>query len=173
MAMRFFLDAPVETPTSLGERRGFFTYLYSRYILHTMFSNVFKGFRDFILRGNALDLAVGVIVGAAFNTLVQALVKDLFTPLIAAVAGQPDFSHLSITVHGSQILYGDFLNALISFIIVATALYFVVILPMNSIAGRFKKPKSAVPQKMQCPECLSEIPKGARRCPYCTSQLKS
>lgn len=138
-----------------------------------MFASIFKGFKDFIIRGNAVDLAVGVVVGAAFNTLVQALVKDLFTPLIAAVAGEPDFSKLHLTLNGSQILYGDFLNALISFLIVATALYFLVVLPMNTLNGRFRKPKSAAPVKQQCPECLSDIPRGARRCPYCTSVLKS
>ncbi len=138
-----------------------------------MFASVFNGFRDFVMRGNVVDLALGVLVGAAFNTLVQALVKDIFTPLIAAIAGQPDFSRLSVTVNGSQVLYGDFFNAAISFLIVAAVAYFFVVLPMNKLAGRFKKPQSAAPLKKPCPECLSEIPEGARRCPYCTSPLKA
>ena len=137
-----------------------------------MFASVFKGFRDFVMRGNVVDLAIGVLIGAAFNTLVQALVKDIFTPLIAAIAGEPDFSRLSFTVNGSSVLYGDFLNAAISFLVVAAAAYFFVVLPMNKLVNRFRKPKTSAQLKKECPECLSEIPKGARRCPYCTSQLK-
>ncbi len=132
-----------------------------------------KGFRDFVLRGNAVDLAIGVVVGAAFGTVVSSLVKDLLTPLIAAIAKQPDFSHLSFTINGSQILYGDFLNALISFVIVASSIYFFVVMPMNKVVNKFRKPLTKVPAKIQCPECLSDIPAGARRCPYCTSPLKA
>src|SRR3989344_1722454 len=136
-----------------------------------MFYSVLKGFKDFVMRGNVVDLAIGVLIGAAFNTLVQALVKDIFTPLIAAVAGQTDFSQLSLNVNGSSVLYGDFLNAALSFLIVAAAAYFFVILPMNKLMNRFKKPQSATQVKKQCPECLSDMAKGARRCPFCTSPL--
>jgi len=97
-----------------------------------------KGFRDFILRGNVVDLAVGVVIGAAFGTVVNSLVKDLLTPFIAAIAAQPDFSRLSFTIHGSEFLYGDFLNALISFLIVAATIYFFVVLPTNRLLARFK-----------------------------------
>lgn len=97
-----------------------------------------KGFRDFILRGNVVDLAVGVVVGAAFNSVVQSLVKDVLTPFIAAIVHQPDFSKLSFTLRGSMFLYGDFLNALISFIIVAATVYFFVVLPINKLLVRFK-----------------------------------
>src|SRR5260370_607871 len=102
--------------------------------------SMFKGFRDFVLRGNVVDLAVGVVIGAAFGTVVTALVKDVLTPFIAAVVKQPDFSKLTFTLNGSQFLYGDFLNALISFIIVAFTVYFFVVLPMNRLLARFKKP---------------------------------
>ena len=97
-----------------------------------------KGFRDFILRGNVVDLAVGVVIGAAFGSVVTSLVKDLLTPFIAAVVAQPDFSRLAFTIHGSQFLYGDFLNALISFLIVAATIYFFVVLPTNKLLARFK-----------------------------------
>ncbi len=99
-----------------------------------------KGFRDFILRGNVIDLAVGVVIGAAFNSVVQALVKDVLTPFIAALVKQPDFSKLQFTLHGSMFLYGDFLNALISFIIIAATIYFFVVLPVNKMILRFKGP---------------------------------
>ena len=123
------------------------------------------------MRGNVVDLAVGVVIGAAFNTLVQGLVKDVLTPLIAAIAKQPDFSSLAISINGSNVLYGDFLNALISFAIVAASVYFFVVLPMNKLLERFKKPAEAGPSKKRCPECLSEVAEGARRCPHCTSPL--
>ena len=131
-----------------------------------------KGFRDFILRGNVVDLAVGVVVGAAFGAVVSALVKDLFTPLIAAIVKQPDFSSLFFTINGSKFMYGDFLNALISFLIVANAIYFFVVLPINKLTERFKKPgPPAEPTTQKCPECLSDIPKNAHRCAFCTSAL--
>ena len=99
-----------------------------------------KGFRDFILRGNVMDLAVGVVIGAAFNSVVQSLVKDILTPFIAAIVHQPDFSKLQFTIRGSVFLYGEFLNAAISFIIVAAAVYFFVVLPINKMILRFKGP---------------------------------
>ena len=127
-----------------------------------------KGFKEFILRGNAVDLAVGVVVGAAFGSIVTALVKDLMTPLIAAIIKAPDFSGISFTLNGSKFLIGDFLNALISFLIIAITVYFFVVLPLNKFLSRVN-PKS--PTTKKCPECLSEIPIGAKRCSHCTSVL--
>lgn len=124
-----------------------------------------EGFKNFILRGNAVDLAVGVIIGAAFNGVVQAIVKDLLTPIIAAVAKKPDFSNLSFTLNGSKFAYGDFVNNLISFLLVAAAVYFFVVLPMNALLTRTTKPKAVTVKK--CPECLSEIPIDAKRCAHC------
>jgi len=126
---------------------------------------IMEGFKNFILRGNAVDLAVGVIIGAAFNGVVQAIVKDLLTPIIAAVAKKPDFSNLSFTLNGSKFAYGDFVNNLISFLLVAAAVYFFVVLPMNALLTRTTKPKAVTVKK--CPECLSEIPIDAKRCAHC------
>lgn len=134
--------------------------------------NILKGFKQFILRGNVVDLAVGVVVGAAFGTLVSALVKDILTPLIGAIVKQPDFSGLAFTVNGSTFMVGNFLNALISFLLVAVAVYFFVVTPVNALVARAranKKPED--PTTKKCPECLSEIQKEARRCAYCTSAL--
>jgi len=129
-----------------------------------------KGFKEFILRGNVVDLAVAVVIGAAFGAIVTALVKDLITPLIAALAGKPDFSALLFTVNGSKFLYGDFLNAVVSFLLVAAAIYFFVVVPIRAIDVRLKKPAPvAAPTTKPCPECLSEIPIGARRCAHCTA----
>jgi large conductance mechanosensitive channel len=124
-------------------------------------------FKQFLLRGNVIDLAVGVVIGAAFGAVVNALVKDLLTPLIAALVKVPNFSHLSFTLRGSQFLYGDFINVLISFVLVATAIFFFVVKPMNLLANRGKKESAEVTTKT-CPECLSEIPRDARRCAHCT-----
>jgi large conductance mechanosensitive channel len=129
-----------------------------------------KGFRDFILRGNVVDLAVGVMIGAAFNGLVTALVKDILTPIIAAIFQQPDFSGLTFTINGSQFLYGDFLNAIVSFLIIAIAIYFFVVLPVNKLMARFKGPAAPMTTK-QCPECMSSIPVGAKKCAFCTSAV--
>lgn len=127
-----------------------------------------EGFKKFILRGNVVDLAVGVVVGSAFGTVVTSLVKDLFTPLIAAIAKVPDFSGLSITINGSQLMYGNFINALISFLLVATTIYFFVVKPLNTlVAHARKKDKPLDPTTKKCKECLSEIPKEARRCAFC------
>ena len=130
------------------------------------------GFKQFIVRGNAVDLAVGVVIGAAFGTVVNALVKDLFTPLIAAVVQQPDFSGWNFTINGSKFLYGDFLNALISFFIVSFAVYFFVVLPINTLNNRMRREPPADPTTRKCPECLSEISKDARRCAFCTSEIR-
>ena len=129
-----------------------------------------KGFRDFILRGNVVDLAVAVVIGAAFGDIVKSLVADLLTPLIAAIVQKPDFSYLILDVHGGHIKYGNFLNALISFLLVASAVYFFVVLPLNALLKRFKPaepPAPAPPPMKQCPECLSDIPVAARRCSHC------
>ena len=130
------------------------------------------GFKQFLLRGNVIDLAVAVVIGGAFGAVVTAFVKDLLTPLIAAVAGAPDFSSLVFTLNGSRFPIGDFLNALLSFLLIAAALYFVVVAPMNALAARRRRGEApADPTTKRCPECLSEVPIGARRCAFCTSPL--
>lgn len=130
--------------------------------------DVFKGFKDFIVRGNVVDLAVGVMVGAAFNSVVSSLVKDLMTPLIAAIFKQPNFSNFSFTLHGSQFLYGDFINNLISFLITAATIYFFIVVPVNKLSAIHKGPPAEAVTKT-CSECLSNIPAKAKRCAYCTS----
>ncbi len=131
-----------------------------------------KGFKQFLLRGNAVDLAVGVVIGAAFGAVVTGLVKDLLTPLIAALVGKPDFSALTFTINGSNFLYGEFINAVISFVLIAAAVYFFVVLPMNKLVEWTRKaPAPADPTTKKCPECLSEIPIGAKRCAFCTTPL--
>lgn len=130
-----------------------------------------KGFKDFILRGNVVDLAVGIMIGAAFNGVVSALVKDLMTPLIAAVFKQPDFSTLVFTVNGSKFAYGDFINNVISFLILALTIYFFVVVPINRLSARLKKGPPPEATTKVCPECLSSIPIKAIRCAYCTAQL--
>ncbi|HXU18176.1 MAG TPA: large conductance mechanosensitive channel protein MscL [Terriglobales bacterium] len=127
-----------------------------------------SGFKQFILRGNVVDMAVGVVVGAAFAGVVGAFTKDLLTPLIAAIVGQPDFSSIHFTVNGSVFALGDFINALISFLLVAAAVYFFVVTPVNMLVARMRKaPAPADPTTKKCPECLSEIPIDARRCAHC------
>ena len=131
-----------------------------------------KGFKQFLMRGNVVDLAVAVVMGAAFGAVVTALVKDLITPLIAAIVGKPDFSGIKFTINSSQFAIGDFINALISFLLVSTAIYFFVVLPMNTLMARLKRgEKPPDPTTKSCPECLSEVPIAARRCKYCTSPL--
>ncbi len=130
---------------------------------------MFKGFREFVLRGNVVDLAVGVVIGAAFGTVVSAFVKDLLTPIIAAVAGKPDFSNLFFELNGSKFLIGDFVNAVISFLLIAAAVYYFVVLPVNHLMKRFET--QALPDKKKCPECQSDIPIAARRCAFCTTAL--
>ena len=131
---------------------------------------MFKGFRDFILRGNVLDLAVAVVIGAAFSAIIGSLVKDIITPLIAAIVSKPDFSSLVLNVHGGRITYGNFLNAVIDFLLVSAALYFLVVLPLNTVMKRLH-PTPAVPTTKTCPECLSEIPLAARRCAQCAQPV--
>ena len=131
-----------------------------------------KGFKQFILRGNVVDLAVGVVIGAAFGTVVTSLVKDILTPFISAIFKSPDFSNLSIAINGSNLMYGNFLNALISFIIIAFAVYFFIVTPVNKLISYTKKDKKSIdPSTKKCPECLSEIPVDAIRCAFCTSVL--
>jgi large conductance mechanosensitive channel len=133
---------------------------------------MFKEFKKFVLRGNVVDLAVAVVVGAAFGAVVTALVKDFITPLIAAVQGHHDFSKLYFTVHGSTFMYGDFVNAVISFLSIAAVVFFLVVQPLNrlqTLATKRKTPDE--PAKRKCPECLSEIPKAATRCAFCTAQV--
>jgi large conductance mechanosensitive channel len=125
-------------------------------------------FKQFLLRGNVVDLAVGVVIGAAFGAVVAALVADLLTPLIAAVAKVPDFSGLFFAINGSKFMYGHFINAIISFILVAGAVFFFVVKPMNMLVSRSKKEPAAEPSTKKCPECLGEIPASAKRCMYCT-----
>jgi len=133
---------------------------------------VLKGFRDFILRGNVVDLAVAVVIGAAFGALVTSFVTNLVTPLIAAVAGKPDFGNLAFTVNGARFTYGAFLNALISFASIAAVVYFLVVQPMNALTARLA-PKAPVARPVRpCPECESDIPVGARRCAFCTSAVE-
>jgi len=129
-----------------------------------------KGFREFVLRGNVVDMAVGVVIGAAFGAIVTALVKDLLTPLIAALVGKPDFSGYVFEVNGSKFLYGDFINAVVSFLLIAAAIYYFVVLPVNALMARIHQNEpAAAPDKKQCPECRSDIPIAARKCAYCTS----
>jgi large conductance mechanosensitive channel len=131
-----------------------------------------KGFRDFILRGNVVDLAVAFIMGAAFNAIVTSLVKDVLTQLIAAIVGKPDFSAVMVKVNGTPIMIGNFLNATISFLIVACVVYFGLVLPINTLLAKLKKPApEAAPATKTCAECLSEIPAAAKRCAYCAQPV--
>jgi large conductance mechanosensitive channel len=130
---------------------------------------ILKDFKQFLLRGNVVDLAVGIVIGAAFGAVVTALVADLLTPLIAAIAGKHDFSALTFTINGSRFLYGDFINALIAFISIAAAVFFFVVRPVNALMARRKTEPPVDETTRQCPECLSEIPVAARRCAFCTS----
>jgi len=127
------------------------------------------GFKKFILRGNVVDMAVGVVIGAAFAGVVTALTKDVLTPLIAAVVHKPDFSAIGWTVNGTLFPVGDFLNACISFLLVAAAIYFFVVVPVNAMIARMRRnPVPADPTTKKCKECLSEIPIDASRCAHCT-----
>ncbi|PYP90526.1 MAG: large conductance mechanosensitive channel protein MscL [Candidatus Angelobacter sp. Gp1-AA117] len=133
---------------------------------------MFKGFRQFVMRGNVMDLAVAVVIGAAFGAVVTSFVTSILTPLIAAIIGKPDFSAFNVTVNGAVISYGIFLNALISFLLVAAAVYFFMVAPMN--AWKARAARSAVPADpttKKCPECATEIPIAARKCPFCTSVI--
>jgi large conductance mechanosensitive channel len=128
-------------------------------------------FRNFLLRGNVIDLAVAVVLAVAFGAVVTSLVEDLLTPLIGAIFGQPDFSALTFTINNSVFTYGNFINALLSFVLVAAAIFFVVMKPVNAMIARSRNQPPPDPTTMQCPECLSIVPINARRCAFCTSQL--
>ena len=131
-----------------------------------------KGFRQFVLRGNVLDLAVAVVIGGAFGAVVTALVKDLITPLLAAIVGKPDFSALVFTVNGSRFPIGDFINAVVAFVLMAAAIYFLVVVPVNALMARIRRGETPPdPTTKRCPECLSEVPLAARRCAFCTSLM--
>jgi large conductance mechanosensitive channel len=132
-----------------------------------------KGFREFILRGNVVDLAVGIVIGAAFGVVVTALVSDFITPIIAAIGGKPNFAALYFTVNGSRFAYGHFLNALISFLIIAAAVYFLVVVPVNRLMQRYKPMPDAPTPTKDCPYCLSRVPAGASRCAFCVAELST
>lgn len=131
-----------------------------------------KGFRDFLLRGNVIDLAIAVVIGGAFGAIVTALVRDIITPIIGAFGGQPDFSSLYFTINNSKFMIGDFLNALVSFVMIGAVIYFVIVIPMNKINTRMKRGEKVDPTDKTCPECLSQIPIKAKRCKFCTSIVK-
>ena len=128
-----------------------------------------KGFKQFILRGNVVDLAVGVVIGASFSAVVTSLVNNILTPIIGAVFKSPDFSGLVFTINGSNFMYGNFLNALLAFLIIAATVYFFVVTPINTLISKTRKEKPLDPTTKKCPECLSEIPLEAKRCAHCTS----
>jgi large conductance mechanosensitive channel len=130
-----------------------------------------KGFKEFILKGNVVDMAVGIVIGVAFGGVVTALVKDLISPLIAVIGGTPDFSSLYFTINHSKFMVGDFINALLSFLINAAVIYFFVVLPINRLTALSKKEKPADPTTKKCPQCLSVVPIEAKRCAFCTSAL--
>ena len=128
-----------------------------------------KEFRDFLLRGNLVDTAVGIVIGLAFAAVITALVADLITPLIAAIGGQPDFAGLTFTINKSHFLYGAFINALISFVVIALVIFFLVVKPVNALMARRRTELSVETLTRPCPECLSDIPEAARRCAFCTA----
>ena len=130
-----------------------------------------KDFREFLLRGNLVDMAVGIVIGIAFAAVVTALVADLVTPLIAAIGGKPDFSTLSFTINKSHFLYGAFINALITFVVIAAVVYYLVVKPVNALMARRKTEPPVDATTRECPHCLSQIPTGARRCAFCTQEV--
>jgi large conductance mechanosensitive channel len=135
--------------------------------------NILNDFKQFLLRGNVVDLAVAVVIGAAFGAVITALVEDLLTPLIAAIGGQQDFSALDFTINDSTFRYGDFINKVVTFISIAAAVFFFVVVPINALIARSRREPPADPTTRKCPECLSEIPIDARRCAFCTSETRA
>lgn len=130
-----------------------------------------KDFKEFLLRGNLVDMAVGIVVGVAFAAVITAFVSDLITPLIAAIGGKHDFSSLTFTVHKSRFLYGSFINALVSFLLVAAVMFWLVIKPVNQLMNMRRTETPVEKTTRECPECLSEIPRAARRCAFCTASV--
>lgn len=130
-----------------------------------------KGFRDFVLRGNVVDLAVAVVIGAAFTHVINSLVSDIINPLISAIVGQPNFSYLVAYVNGGKITYGNFVNAVIQFIIIAAAIYFFMVVPVQKLLKKFQPQKAEPPQTKPCPQCLSDIPIAATRCAHCAQPV--
>lgn len=130
-----------------------------------------KGFRDFVLRGNVVDLAVAVVIGAAFSGVVNSLVSDIINPLIAAVVHKPNFSFLVLNVNGGKITYGNFINAIIQFVIISAAIYFFVVMPLQKLLKKFFPAKAEPPKTKPCPQCLSDIPLAATRCAHCTQPV--
>jgi large conductance mechanosensitive channel len=133
--------------------------------------NMLNEFKQFLLRGNVVDLAVGIVIGAAFGTVVDALVADFITPIVAAIFGEPDFSALTFTVNDSTFRYGEFINAVLAFVLMAAAVFFFVVVPVNELVARSRREPPADPSTKKCPECLSEIALEARRCAFCTSEV--
>lgn len=130
-----------------------------------------REFRDFVMRGNIIDLAVAFIAGAAFTALVNSLVADVIMQFVAAIVGKPDFSGLALTLNDSEIRWGAFLTVLINFVLTMAAVFFLLVKPVNAVTARLLKPSDAAPANRECPECLSEVPAAARRCRACTTQL--
>ncbi len=130
-----------------------------------------KGFKQFLLRGNVVDLAVAVVIGAAFNSVIQAFVKDLLTPLVAAVGGQPNFSAIAFELNHSKFMIGDFANAIVSFLIISAVVYYLVVLPINALIAMSREAPPPDPTTRRCPECASEISIQARRCAFCTQPV--
>jgi large conductance mechanosensitive channel len=144
------------------------------FAIQAMEAIMLSGFKQFVLRGNVVDMAVGVVIGAAFAAVVTALTKDLLTPLIGAVVGKPDFSSVAFTLNGSVFAIGDFINSAVAFVLAASAVYFFVVVPVNALLARLRKaPAPADPTTKQCPECFSMIPIKARRCAHCAQPVAS
>ena len=133
---------------------------------------IFNDFKQFLLRGNVVDTAVALVMALAVFAVVTALIKDLITPIIAAMAGKPDFSALTFEINKSAFMYGDFINALITFFLTAAAMFFFIVVPMNALIARSRKEPPADPTTRKCPECMSEIPVDARRCAFCASEVR-
>lgn len=136
-----------------------------------MHKDILQGFKNFVMKGNVVDMAVGVVIGVAFSAVVNAMVVDLITPLIGALGGTPDFSGIFFTLNGSKFMIGEFINALISFLIIAAVVYFFVVVPMNKLLAKMKGETSADPSEKVCPECLSKVPVKAKRCKFCAQPL--
>ena len=135
--------------------------------------NILNDFKQFLLRGNVVDLAVAVVIGAAFGAIVTAMVEDLITPLITAIGGEPDFSALDFRINNSTFRYGDFINKILTFVVIAAVVFFFVVTPVNALIARARREPPTDPTTQKCPECLSEIPIDARRCAFCTLEVRT